>query len=134
MSHHALTVLVEERPPPTPPDAPLTSAQLREELLSLQERLEAITRAGEQAHETVATDLVVSRRLELLSRRLRAFDLAVRRHRRRARARRPWLRAFRRRRGYPTAPRREHPADRALRQREDEQLRMFYRAGLLHRW
>lgn len=133
MSTDDLPVLVEERPPPTPSDPPLTSGQLREELLRLQERLEAITSAGEQMHEAAATDHVVSERLEHLTQRLRAFDLAVRRRRRRARSRRPWLQAFRRRRGYPADPQWDPPADRALRQREQDTLRTLYRAGLLHR-
>lgn len=132
MSHHDHTVLVEERPPPTPSDTPLTSNQLREELLCLQERLETITRAGEQVHEAAATDLEVSQRLERLTQRLRAFDLAVRRRRRRARSRRRWLRVLRRRGGYPAAPQWEHPAERALRRREEETLRTLYRAGLTH--
>lgn len=128
-----LPVLIEERPPPTSSDTPLTSHQLREDLLCLQERLEAITRAGEQVHEAAATDLVASQRLEHLTQRLRAFELAVRRRRRRARSRWPWLQALRRRRSYPAAPQWEHPADQALRRREEDTLRTLYRAGLLHR-
>lgn len=133
MSTNDLPVLVEERSP-TPSDTPLTSNQLREELLCLQERLEAITHAGEQVHHAAAADPVVSQRLEHLTQRLRTFDLAVRRRRRRARSRWPWLQVFRRRRGYPAAPQWEHPADRALRRREEDTLRTLYRAGLLHRW
>lgn len=125
-----LRVLIEERPPPTSSDIPLTSTQLREELLCLQERLEAITRAGEQMHEAAATDLVATQRLEQLTQRLRAFDLAVRRSRRRARSRWPWLQAWWRRRSYPAPPQWEHPADRALRRREEDMLRTLYRAGV----
>lgn len=132
MSTDDPTVLVEERPPPPPSDTSPTTDQLREELLRLQERLEALTRAGEQVHEAAAADLVIAQRLEQLTQRLRAVDQAVRRRRRRTRSRWAWLSAFRRRRGYPRVPQWEHPAQRALRRREEEAVRTLYRAGVVH--
>jgi len=128
------TTLGEERAAPDGAETAPSSDQLRQELLAIQERLDAIIRSGEQVHATAAADAVATQRLAQIAQRLREFDAVVRARRRTAGRRRPWHREFWRRSTYPALQRRDHPSVRARRELEAEHLRTFYRAGLLHLW
>lgn len=126
------TPLREEAPDPALP----TVVELRAELLSLQQRLDAIVGDDDRVHSRVAADSVASERIAVLSEQVSRFQRAVRERRRLVGRRMNWFRRLWSGRG--GAPPRggavigEKPEVRGDRAREAQMGRQLFDAGIHH--